>query len=210
MWFNSLHTSHLGLRYHSFALSLFWLALLGTKYPNTALPWGSKKSLAAWSPRKRAGWEEDKAVFLKLDWNRSKEVKGIYSSQTLRGKHWAPQTFHTSCLLAHELVGKVSLQQAAGVNCHESNQVSGDKRTEENICGSSQEISPHRGVELDIRSNYQLLSENRTFVRAGHNRHAPGCSASVEQRRNASSKGSHPLLQMIHLARRVQQVRGKQ
>lgn len=67
-----------------------------------------------------------------------------------------------------------------------------------------------QGVELDISYNYQLLLENRTFLRVGHNRHAPGCSASVEQRRNASSKGSHPLLQMIHLARRVQQVRGKQ
>lgn len=81
----------------------------------------------------------------------------MYSSQPLRGKHSASQTFHSSYLLFHELVRKVSLQQAAGVNCHKSNQIFRGERIGEKICGSNQEISPHRGVELVIRSNYQLL-----------------------------------------------------
>lgn len=50
-----------------------------------------------------------------------------------------------------------------------SNQGSRKERTGERVCGSN-----HKGVELDIRSNYQLLWENRIFIRAGHNRHAPG------------------------------------
>lgn len=44
-------------------------------------------------------------------------------------------------------------------------------------------------MELDTRSNYQLLSKNRTLIRTGHNKHAPGCSASVEQKSASTAKG---------------------
>lgn len=140
---------------------------------------------------------EDKPVLPKLGWNRRKEVKGIYSSQSEETLSFPdPSFFISPCLW--ELVGKVCLQQAAGLNCHKSNQAFGEESTGENICGSSQEISPY----------YQLFLEKRAFIRAGHNRHAPGCSASVGLRRGTSSKGAHPLLQMSHLAWRFSRSEG--
>lgn len=90
--------------------------------------------------------EEDKAVLPKLGWNRRKEVKKIHSSQS-EGNTELPRTLHFSC--SWEVVGKVSLQQGAGVNCHKSNQASGEESTGENNCGSSQEISPHYQLSLE-------------------------------------------------------------
>lgn len=43
-----------------------------------------QKSLAASSLRNRVGWKEDKGIFPKFAWIRSKEVKGMHASQPLR------------------------------------------------------------------------------------------------------------------------------
>lgn len=80
VWFNSLHTSHLGLKYHSFALSLFWLALLGTKY----LDWHEKRcyhqaAKSLWHhdlPETELGGKNTRLYFLSLTGTELKQWKG--------------------------------------------------------------------------------------------------------------------------------------